>query len=269
MGVDIAARLEMPSNGGVGTSDYDLSYISPSALSGFRSCPYKWAVGRLKYPMLPQEAKHLDLGSIVHELLARYYRVVDVKAPYKQRERTIDEMFTDNPFLNSIEGLKTKTADVIKGFKKFEKSRDSFFPVFTPDELEKTLVSGRYKCITDLYCRAGEFGIDWKSSSVPALIQPSQPQDSFESYFIQGAINVFLLNELGYPCKKFYFVGLVGCQVVECPIMGKGWVEKMTEEMLSDIKRGAYVRIPNRYCYSCPAQLRCSFLGKNIWEVLT
>jgi len=248
-------------------SEFDLTYISPSALSGYRACPFNWGSMRSGLDSLPQEAKHMDLGSLVHELIAKYYRIANLSAPYKERERRIDEMFTDNPYLNSIEGLKTKTADVIKGFKKFEKNaRLSMLPNFEASLIEKTLVNGRYKCIVDVYSAKGKFGLDWKTSSIPPLTQPSQPQENFEGYVIQASINTFLLNELGYPCEKFYFVGLVGCQIEECKIMGKSWIEKMSDDMIREIADGKFKRRKNKYCYSCPSRLRCDLLAKSFWS---
>ena len=248
-------------------SDYDLTYISPTALSGYRSCPFNWGSMRTGLDTLPQEAKHLDLGSLVHELIAKYYRSTDLSSPWKERERRIDEMFTDNPYLNSIEGLKTKTADVIKGFKKFEKTvRQSMLPDFEASLVEKTLINGRYKCIVDVYSAKGKFGLDWKTSSLPTLTQPSHPQEDTEAYTIQASINSFLLNEKGYPCDKFYFIGLVGCQVEKCEIMGKGWIDRMSDDMLKEIADGKFRRKKNKYCYSCPSRLRCDLLSKSFWS---
>ena len=238
--------------------DYDLKWMSPSVMSHFKSCPFDWKGARLGLPMVKTDRRHLDFGGIAHELIARYYRIIDNTTSYKERVRTIDTLFGDNPLINAIENLKTKTDAVIKGFKKFERMRDSHFPIFRPTLLEERLIAGRYKCFGDFYCQEGKFAIDWKTARLTEL---------GESNYIQSAVVNYCLNSNGYINEKFYFVGLIGPTILESPVMTKGWIDKIADEMLDMINRDYYPKRPHRYCYSCGSSLRCEFDGWVQWDL--
>ena len=219
--------------------------LSPSSINDFLQCPAKFWYIR-KFKPLPIKTEAMQFGSILHNIIATYYKIIpDDLTPNRCfiYIRNAIEQVVGSQSLNTV--LK-KFSWHLSRFEKFEKERLSWHISPKPLGVEKEVIKPPFKGIVDAIFKKGNemVVVDWKSGRSPNQIP--------DEYAIQGCIYGYLTNASEII---FYFLGSGRSLRVEYNHCEK--VKDTINTVIKKIKEGHFEKKPGSHCETCPVQIPC------------
>ena len=231
--------------------------VSPSQLNQFFQCPFKWKIIHMdKVQTIRVKNEKAQLGSNIHEIIAKYYSSLPTKINATKIEKHATRCFNTyfEPYLAKFE---KQAKEIMQNFIKFEKSCLGNY--LRPIAIEKRLGSPNFKGIIDYF--DGKNIIDWKTGAI-MQIGPNEMR--------QGKIYEILLRHNGYikdgQKVNIFFVTLKNGRVLKLPLVTKSWLMGQKRRMDYIIKSGRFPKIHSPLCNWCEVQLRCEFEGEKLWN---
>jgi len=237
---------------------FNIEHISPSELDMWQTCPRRWLYRREGRTAIIVDDRDRLFGQRVHELIAEYFREM-AKRTYQPTEDDITEVATkvfENYGLNFYKNRLEKIRD---NFIEFEKARRRKWKTYlSPNvkiefRLESKPPNAPTKLVgvIDFYLREEETLIDWKTGGNPFRT----------SYAIQGKMYEMLLRYNGYPVRNIMFVNLLTNECLPSPRVSDGWIYKLINSMLENVRLGRFPALKTGFCDYCEYRLDCEFSG--------
>lgn len=230
----------------------DYSLISPSRMNDFYTCSMKWYYDKIKIePIIQTDTFFLDLGTLIHELVEKYYKAIRMKMNGNNGKVTpgmIQDCFHD--IINNNIELREQTSmtdSIEKGFIDLEKKRLKTLKQYIPDLVEKKIITDKYIGIIDRYYKEDGIIDDVKTGSYIDM----------EKLKTQGKIYEVLLRSKGYTVNRIQASFIKLGKVVNIPIMSDDWLERKYTFMVDKIEKQAYTKKQGSHCRYCPHKIRC------------
>lgn len=232
----------------------EVAEISPSALYLWKQCPFKFYLHYRRYPKLPAHPDYrdvLDFGSIVHEVIAEYYRNIPKSITPDGAKTLLAEIF-NKKWPSNLAHLRTRAEDQLLNFLRFEKRRLSWGinprPIAVEEEFRKPPLHG----IVDALFKApnGELiVVDWKTGRGVRLTPEIVFQMNVYLYLTSASRAYVVFLETGDWYEVKYTVD----------------VRSIANELISS---SSYPRRPGKWCSTCEYQLSCFHLSGRIrrWD---
>ena len=236
------------------------TYISPSALNGFLSCPYRWKCSKtLEYTIKTDDSAAL-FGSAIHNIIQLYYSKIDNTITKKDIIPNLDQAFIEGG--NWItDSQKAKSKRMYKNIITFEQDRiNNKRP--KPDIIERRFNSKLFEDlppfhgIVDCYTSETKIALDWKTGKNTELD---------DEKMVQGKIYEMLLEKNGYDVDRVVFCFLNTGAEPTIPKVNEGWIYSKAKMMCDMIEADRFPSKPSGLCRFCPYQLACQYKNKCRW----
>jgi len=233
--------------------------VSPSEMNLFFQCPYKWKLIYLdKVPKIKVRNEKAELGSNIHDIIAKYYSSLPTKIDAKSIEKHATRCFNTyfEPYLVKFD---KQAKEIMKNFVKFETSCLGNY--MRPVLIEKYLKSPDFKGKIDYF--DGKNLIDWKTGAIMQIGYNEMRQ---------GKIYEVLLRYNGYikdgQKVNIMFATLKNGRILKLPLVTLSWLMEQKRRMERIIKSGRFQKIRSPLCNWGDVQLRCEMEGEGLWEKL-
>jgi len=238
--------------------NFPLDFISPSQINDGRKCPFSWATHRSKLPGIVTDSRYMDVGSVVHRAIARYYETISDRPHKGIIEGTfagiLNEMWKFNDY-----ALENRKRSALKTFTSFEAKRSAEWKQYKPTMIEQYLresINGiTYNTIVDVYWEMDGIIVDWKTGAKNTLN---------EDDFVQGHVMRMVLRSMGFPVNKVIFVCLTSGMFLELPEMRDSFVEDFVYKLVEYWKKGVFPRKRGPWCDWCDQVIRCQLQDRGI-----
>jgi len=236
------------------------TYISPSALNDFLSCPYRWKCSKEEKPTIRVDDTAQLFGSAIHNILQIYYSKIDNNLTEDKIVENLDQAFIEGG--NWItDSQKAKTKRIYKNIIAFEKER-LLRKQPKPDIVEKRFDAKLFDDlppfhgIIDYYSSSTGIVMDWKTGKNHELD---------DDKMVQGKLYQMLLEANNYTVKKVVFYFLDTGAEPTIPKVSDGWIYNKAKLMCDMIENDRFPSKPSGLCRFCPYQLNCQYKTKCRW----
>jgi len=220
-----------------------VKYLSPTAINIYRKCPRKFMYYVKQFPSLPPHPKYeeaLELGRIVHQIIAHYYNIIPESVTPTEVKMFVTKAYKD-VFPESMLHLKERVEMQLLNFIKFEKQRLNWHISAKPIAVEKDYRRDGVHGVVDALFRKGDdlVVVDWKTGRGKARLTEDIVVQMNVYLYLTGAKEAYVVFlEFGE-----YSVVTPSIDVVEL-------VKTITSDNLFIPKRG-------KHCESCEYQMLC------------
>ena len=226
--------------------------ISPTMLSTFNECPYKFKVIYVeeRRPLFKPE---FEFGKRVHRIIAEYYKIL----PHDATPRDVP-MILGNAIKKVVGYVDENLVRYFKGFEDFEKRRLSWHVNPKPLLVEAEVKKGRLHGIIDAAFKRNEHTIviDWKTGMVrePAMDEHLKIQGNFYMHLMGASEMYFVFLRYGSWHKLTY---------------DEAFLAEKLRALLEAIDGNSYPRKRGRQCERCEVNLHCYFDEHELkwWEL--
>jgi len=241
-----------------------MNYISPSQISTFYQCPYKYYCKYVaKRPKIKRDESAMHFGLCVHEIIPDYYNMIENKTPGHEALEYLERAFT-NGADHRVSSMQNKFKRVQRNFQRWDIERmksGKSKPLFTEKAIKAALFPGLPLIFgkVDAYFEDTRMWVDWKTGSYEEM--------NFER-MIQGKCYEMLLEHEGYPVKEGKFINLDNDIKHSLPRLKDSWLKEKITKMVNEIEAGHFPAKPNNFCNNyCEYKASCDLRYKCPWGV--
>ena len=228
-----------------------------SDLNGFNSCPAKWALSKVNTYRSASDTTHLRLGSLVHDTIDKYYKMLDEVPNPNRAKILIQNLFEEKWRTGGIYELKAKYEKCLANYINFEIFRletwKSYLPTKTEYRFKYKNGEFNYSGIIDFYSEVDGTMVDWKTSSDTQLTATHLRQAEIFRRAIPGMQTVI-------------FVCLGSGSILTAPPMPDGWILEETRKFRDTVLTGKYLKKRNPWCTNCEEMWSCEFSDVKLWD---
>jgi len=229
-------------------------------------CSLSWFYYRKKVPRVVSDDRYTLAGSIVHESIKDYYKVITDNPHSGVISGTFKEILERrwDPYKEKLKDLYNRKEKCKESFIKFEVGRlgrwQKFRPTLIEDKREAKLDGIDFFTILDTFWKEDGILVDWKTGN-KVMIDTSD--------YIQGSIEKLILEDNGFTVRKVLFIMLSSGKVIEMPHKPREFILDRARAMIEIWKEQRYERNKEGGCMFCNYQLRCQLEEKGIcmWEI--
>jgi len=235
--------------------------FSPSQITTHENCPFQWESYIKKLPQIATETKYATAGSVIHQSIADYFKVINPAPGRGEIEGTIQTILDRNWEASGLKRMDSRKDKCLQNFVRFEDKRRRTWKQYKPTLIEQRLkvtVNGiKYHTIVDAYWKEDSTIVDWKSGKMNQIGVGEQ---------IQGQIMSMVIKAMGNPVNKVIFAALLTGLSLEMPPVTDGFIEKKIATMLEHARLDMFPKKKSYLCSWCSYILRCKFDGKRcLW----
>ena len=239
----------------------NVDYFSQSQINIASICPFQWKCYMEHVPQAEVETKYATSGSVIHEAIEEYYKIIDDSPHEGSIEGTFNQIL-DRKWKaagNEIKGLEDRREKARKSFVTFEQNRLRTWKQFKPTFVEETLRArlGGFGFLTrvDSYWKEEARIIDWKPNK-----QMLGPED-----YVQGQVAVIIFRELGLPLKRVDFFSYLTGNMLQMPAVNDEFVLGKVRQMLKYVMDDNFPRNKDSpACKWCGYGIKCTLEDKGI-----
>jgi len=235
--------------------------LSPSTINAIRRCPFSWDCSYRGEKGISVEFKAQDIGSLVHSIIADYYRSFAQK-PKDNEVLALVKRIASRHITPDFKPSKKTIEDLLNNFIKFEIKRLHTYQDPVPTLIEtyldhKKMIGGKI----DVYFKSDKITIDWKTGN------------SFDinlDMTLQGGVYKLVLNSNNYDCSKLFFVLLKSGRVLELPRVTEGFIMEEARRANEIIISGIFKPHAGVQCKYCAYILACPLMGYGgvkLWDL--
>jgi hypothetical protein len=216
--------------------------ISPTKLSTFNQCPYKFKILYVDNRRSLFKAEY-EFGRKIHDIIAEYYRILPDAATPSEVPNFLGQA------IKRVAGyLDENIVKYLSGFEKFEKQRISWHINPKPLAFEKEFVKGRLHGVIDAIFKRNDETIivDWKTGMTR---DPSLD----EHLKIQGNMYMYLTG-----AKEIYFV-FIRYNSWHKLMYDENFIKDKLTKLVEAINTNSYPRKEGPQCERCEVNLHCYF----------
>jgi len=235
--------------------------FSPSQITTHENCPFQWQNDILHTPRIAIETKYATAGSVIHQSIAEYFKVINPSPNKGEIEGTIQTILDRNWEASGLKRMDSRKDKCLQNFVRFEDKRRRTCKRYKPTLIEQRLkvtVNGiKYHTIVDAYWREDSTIVDWKSGKMNQIGVSEQ---------IQGQVMRMVITAMGNPVDKVIFAALLTGLSLEMPKVTDGFIEKKVATMLEHARLDMFPKKESYLCSWCPYVLRCRYDGvRCVW----
>jgi len=237
-----------------------INRLSPSQIGTWVMCPRQWYYDRMHVPQITTETKYADAGSVIHQSIAEYLKVISPNPSKGAIEGTFRNIL-NRRWKESGLGDMGRKEQCAKNFIQFEVRRLNSWKQFRPTYVEETIgftFNGtKILTIVDAYWQADATVIDWKTGNMNRIDELSM---------IQGLIVKKAIESRGLPVERMMFVSLKLGLVLTLPKPPQRFLEDIIDRMIVSARQGKFPKRKGSHCDWCGHQLRCQFGEICLWS---
>jgi len=221
--------------------------ISPSAISTFNTCPYKFKILYIdnRKPLYKAE---FEFGKKIHSIIAQYYKLLT-------NDITPNEVpsFLAIAIKKVIGNADENIIKYLKGFEEFEKQRLLWHINPKPMLIESEITKGNITGVIDaMFKRNGEnILVDWKTGS-------TRDPNIDEHLKIQGNIYMYLTN-----AKEMYFI-FIRYNTWHKIVYDENFILEKLKNFIEAYNNKNFPRNEGQHCERCEVNLHCYFDKYNL-----
>jgi len=226
--------------------------ISPTTLSTFTECPYKFKILYVdsRRPLFKPE---YEFGRRVHAVIAEYYRLLPDDATPSDVPMVLGQA------IKRVFGVVDEAVvRYLRGFESFERQRLSWHINPKPLAFEAEVRRGQLRGVVDaIFKRQGEIVVvDWKTG----MARDPTMDDHLR---IQGNVYMYLTG-----AREIYFI-FVRYGTWHRLVYDEEYLRGVLSRFLEAYNKGDYRRREGPHCERCEVGLHCYFdrYGISWWEL--
>ena len=144
--------------------------FSPSQIMAHEQCPFSWESSLLHQPQITTETKYADAGSVIHQSIAEYFKVINPTPTKGEIEGTFKTILDRNWQNSGLKQMESRKDRCFTSFTVFEARRRRMWKQYVPTAVEQDLVAKingiTYRTIVDAYWEKDATIVDWKTGRV-------------------------------------------------------------------------------------------------------
>lgn len=223
-------------------------------------CPFRWNSYVLRKPTIKTEMIYATMGTVVHQSIAEYFKVVSPNPHRGVIQGTFEPILERNWKSAGIKGNTSRKKRCLDNFIKFERKRLRTWKQYKPSLIEgklKARINGiKYSTIVDAYWEQDETIVDWKTGKVNK-IGPSEK--------IQGQVMKMVVEAHGKPVRRVVFVSLGLGVDLQMPKTTAGFIEGKVRQLIECDRLQDFPKHKTKNCWFCQYQLRCALSTVCLW----
>lgn len=226
--------------------------ISPTMLSTFNTCPYKFKIIYVD-ERRPLPKPEYEYGKRIHAIIAEYYRLLPEDATPSDIPIALGQA------IKRVMGtIDENVVKYLKGFEDFEKQRITWHinpkPIMFETEVKKGYIQG---VIDAVFKKNGDNVIvDWKTGMI-------RDPNVDEHLKIQGNLYMYLMN-----AKEIYFV-FIRYNTWHKLTYDESFILDKLSKFVDALNKKEFPRKEGGQCERCEVNLHCYFdkYGIKWWEL--